>query len=243
MPSVAVMLTIVDVGKSSGGRRGNREPDVDAGLRGDAAPDGMGWGPTPVPPPGPPPQWRRPQAGQPYRERSAPGPYGAGPAAPGPAGRGPAGPGRYRGPQRADEYPSAAAGGPAADRQYAPGQRRPQEAWHEVPDYPRHHGSRPPGQASDETVLTPSSIYAPGTLITPPEDGDEPAETHDGYGARHEPGFGPFAQGQPQRIEQDRLPRPGLAGQHAQSRTKRRSSRSIKTISRMVSPSSIPPII
>ncbi len=37
----------------------------------------------------------------------------------------------------------------------------------------------------------------------------------------HEPGFTAFPQRQPQRIEQDRLPRPGLAGQHAQPRSKR----------------------
>jgi len=33
--------------------------------------------------------------------------------------------------------------------------------------------------------------------------------------AAHQPGLGAFAQRQPERVEQDRLARPGLAGEHA----------------------------
>ena len=40
-------------------------------------------------------------------------------------------------------------------------------------------------------------------------------------GVAHEPSLGALAQRQPQRVQQDRLPRPGLTGQHAQPRTKR----------------------
>ncbi len=42
-----------------------------------------------------------------------------------------------------------------------------------------------------------------------------------GGAVAHQAGLGPLAERQPERVQQDRLPRPGLAGQHAETRTKR----------------------
>ena len=55
----------------------------------------------------------------------------------------------------------------------------------------------------------------------------------------HEAGIGPLAERQPERVEQDRFAGPGLAGQHAQPGRNARVRRSIRTMSRIVNPSSI----